>query len=107
MSEYLGNSSNIWVFGEFPSILEISSHLRNFQNFKNIPHSDICRYLGNPIFDIFDNCCHSLHSCNQYNYFDVKLKQYQLYKHGIGSYACDQCEYVGPELQHLKQHKSN
>jgi len=48
ISGYLVNSSNVWVFGEFPKcqgIVEISSHLRNFQNLKNIPHSNICRYL--------------------------------------------------------------
>ena len=82
MFGFLGNSWNVWVFGEFPKclgILEISSHLRNFQNLKNIPPSNICRYLGNfpdtqafgkfprypgiweiPNFDIYDNCCHSL-----------------------------------------------
>ena len=47
---HLGNSPNVWIFGKFPKclgILEISSHLRNFQNLKNIPSSNICRYLRN------------------------------------------------------------
>ena len=47
-----GNFSNNWIFGKFLKclgiwgipkclgILEISSHLRNFQNLKNIPHSN-------------------------------------------------------------------
>jgi len=50
MSKYLENSSNVWVFGEFPKclgILEISNHLRNFQNLKNIPPLNTYRYLGN------------------------------------------------------------
>jgi len=48
--EYPGIWEISEIFGEFPKclgILEISSHLRNFQNLKNIPHSNICRYLGN------------------------------------------------------------
>ena len=50
MSDNLGNSLNVLVFWEFPKclgILEISSHLRNFHYLKNIPHSNICRLLGN------------------------------------------------------------
>ncbi len=44
------NFPDTQAFGKFPNclgILEISSHLRNFQNLKNIPPSNICRYLGN------------------------------------------------------------
>ena len=62
-----GNFSNDWVFGEFPEnlgirdIFQIPRNLGNFldtQAFGKYP-----RYPGIweiPIFDIFDNCCHSL-----------------------------------------------
>ena len=76
MTGYLGSFPNACVFGQFPKclgILEISSHLRNLQNIKNIPPSNICRYLvsfsdtlkfpkslGFWEIPIFDDCCHSL-----------------------------------------------
>ena len=47
---HLGNFCNTRTFWEFPKCLgfwetsQISSHLRNFQNLKNIPPSNICRH---------------------------------------------------------------
>ena len=53
-----GNFQDTQAFREFPKFLgfwetsQISSHLRNFQNLKNIPPSNIYRNLGN-----FPNAC--------------------------------------------------
>ena len=52
MPEYLENFPNALVSGKFPKclgfleILQISSHLRNFQNLRNIPPSNTYRNFG-------------------------------------------------------------
>ena len=71
--KHLGNFPYTQAFGKFPrypDIWEISQVPRNFpdtQAFGKFPWypgnweiSQIPGFLGNPIFDIFDNCCHSL-----------------------------------------------
>jgi len=53
MLGYLENFSNAWVSGKFPKCLgiceisQVTRHLRNFQNLKNIPPSNTYRNLGN------------------------------------------------------------
>ena len=53
MPGYLGNFPNAWVSGKFPKCLgfgeisQIFSHLRTFQNLKNIPPSNTYRNFGN------------------------------------------------------------
>ena len=49
------------------------------------------------------------HECNQCNYIGAELqdlKQHQLDKHGIGGHQCNQCGYVGSKFQLLGHYKS-
>ena len=49
------------------------------------------------------------HECNQCNYLGAELqdlKQHHLDKHGIGGHQCNQCGYAGSKFQLLRHYKS-